>query len=389
MWAYDSLADSIVIDLGPALGLLFGLTVAMTIRDPTLGLYFGSSVSIFVTVTVWISLVYVAPANILSNDADSDVGGALADAITCNTVVKSFGAEEREDSRFQETSQTWRFRSRRAWLRSMDAGAVQSVLLLGLLAGLLALVLFRTDSNEDRVEDAVYVIAAYLVVHGYLRNIGWQVRTAQRGINELDDLVEIAKTPFQVGDLSNAEAFHPGAGQIRFDDVCFGYTNQPAPIFEHLSVKIQAGEKVALVGESGSGKSTFAKLIQRLYDLDAGRIVIDDQDVSKVTQESLRSTISIVPQEPVLFHRSLAENISYGNPHASDAEIHEAARKAHAHEFIDRLDQGYATLVGERGIKLSGGERQRVAIARAILADKSILILDEATSSLEIGRAHV
>jgi ATP-binding cassette subfamily B protein len=209
----------------------------------------------------------------------------------------------------------------------MDAGAVQSVLLLGLLAGLLALVLFRADTSMDRVEDAVYVIAAYLVVHGYLRNIGWQVRTAQRGINELDDLVEIAKTDFQVGNLSNAEAFRPGTGQIRFEAVRFGYINQPAPIFDDLSVIIQPGEKVALVGESGSGKSTFAKLIQRLYDLDAGRIVIDDQDVSTVTQESLRSTISIVPQEPILFHRSLAENIAYGNPQATDCEIHEAARK--------------------------------------------------------------
>ncbi len=137
------------------------------------------------------------------------------------------------------------------------------------------------------------------------------------------------------------------------------------------------------MGESGSGKTTFVKLLQRLYDLDSGRILVDGQNIAQVTQESLRERVALVPQEPILFHRTLAENIAYAKPSATHDEIVTAARKAHAHEFIERLEQGYDTLVGERGIKLSGGERQRVAIARAILADCPILILDEATSSLD------
>ncbi len=383
MWAYDTLADTLVIDLGPGIGLLFGFTVAMSWRDPILGLYFGSAVSVFLVVSLTLSLRYVAPANVLSNDADTAVGGALADAITCNSVVKSFGAEDREDDRFGETSLRWRMRSRRAWLRSMDAGAAQSLMLLALLGGLLALVLLPDTSQQARVEGAVYVIATYLVVHGYLRNIGWQVRNAQRAINELDDLVEIAKTAPQVEDVPGAPDFVPGPGAIRFENVTFGYRNQPRPVFEKLDVEIRPGEKLALVGESGSGKSTFAKLLQRLYDVQGGQIRVDGQDVSRVAQESLRSAISVVPQEPILFHRSLAENIAYGRPGASGDEIVDAARRAHADEFIARLERGYETLVGERGIKLSGGERQRVAIARAILADAPVLVLDEATSSLD------
>jgi ATP-binding cassette subfamily B protein len=170
---------------------------------------------------------------------------------------------------------------------------------------------------------------------------------------------------------------------VRFEHVDFGYRNQPEPIFAGLDVEIAPGERVALVGESGSGKSTFVKLLQRLYDVDGGRIRIDGRDVAEVGQASLRNAISVVPQEPILFHRSLAENIGYAKPEATRDEIVEAASRAHAHEFITRLTHGYDTLVGERGIKLSGGERQRVAIARAILADAPILVLDEATSSLD------
>ena len=172
-------------------------------------------------------------------------------------------------------------------------------------------------------------------------------------------------------------------GAIRFERVRFHYGNHAEPLFDDLSVTIAAGERVALVGHSGSGKTTFVKLLQRLHEIQGGRILIDGQDIAGATLASLREAIALVPQEPVLFHRSLAENIAYARPDASHDEIVRAARLAHADGFIERLPQGYATLVGERGVKLSGGERQRVAIARAILADRPILVLDEATSSLD------
>ena len=179
------------------------------------------------------------------------------------------------------------------------------------------------------------------------------------------------------------EACRIARGDIRFDAVRFRYPALDRQVYDGLSIDIAAGERVGLVGRSGSGKTTFVKLVQRLYDLEDGRITIDGQDIAAVTQESLRRQVAIVQQEPLLFHRSLAENIAYGRPDASLAEIERAARLAHADAFIERLPQRYATLVGERGVKLSGGERQRVAIARAFLADSPVLILDEATSSLD------
>ena len=172
-------------------------------------------------------------------------------------------------------------------------------------------------------------------------------------------------------------------GAIRFERASFRYAGQTAPLFRDLDLDIPAGSRVALVGPSGSGKTTLTKLLQRLYDLNGGRILVDGQDIALVAQESLRAQIALVPQEPVLFHRSLAENIGYARPEATLAEIEGAAMLANASGFIDRLPAGYATLVGERGVKLSGGERQRIAIARAFLADARVLILDEATSSLD------
>src|SRR5690606_18868805 len=178
--------------------------------------------------------------------------------------------------------------------------------------------------------------------------------------------------------------FEPRAGVIAFDAVAFGYKNAAEPLYSDFSLEIAAGETVALVGPTGSGKSTFVKLVQRLYDVNGGAIRIDGQDVRDVTQASLRQSIALVPQDPALFHRSLRENIAYARPDASLDEVIDAAKRARAHEFIEKLPQGYETEVGERGVKLSGGERQRVALARAFLADAPILILDEATSSLDV-----
>ncbi len=388
MWAYDGLADLLVIDLGPSLLLLASFAVAMYLREPMLGLCFAGAVIVFLTVSIGLSLRYVAPKNRIANDADTNVGGALADAVTCNPTVKAFGAEAREEARLGVVTRHWQLSSRHSWRRSLDTGAIQSLLILLMLGGLLAIVLGAARGDASRLDDLVYVLSTYFVVNGHLRNIGRQVRDLQRAVNELDDLVEILETDPQIADAPDAKAFVPARGAVHFEGVHFAYPNQPRPVFAGLDVTIEAGERVALVGPSGAGKTSFVKLVQRLHDVDGGRVRIDGQDVRGVTQSSLRAQVALVPQEPILFHRSLAENIGYARPEASRAEIEDAARRARAHDFIARLPEGYETLVGERGIKLSGGERQRVAIARAILADTPLLILDEATSSLDSVTEH-
>jgi ATP-binding cassette subfamily B protein len=221
------------------------------------------------------------------------------------------------------------------------------------------------------------------MLKGYLRDVGMHIRNLQRSVNDMEELVALDSLPLGVDDKPDACAIAVARGEIRFERVSFSYGARARPLFNDFSVRIAPGERVGLVGHSGSGKTTFIKLVQRLYDVNDGAITIDGRDIAQVTQASLRRQIAIVQQEPLLFHRSLAENIAYARPGASHAEIRQAARLAGAHDFIAALPDGYQTLVGERGIKLSGGERQRVAIARAFLADAPILILDEATSSLD------
>jgi ABC-type multidrug transport system fused ATPase/permease subunit len=213
-------------------------------------------------------------------------------------------------------------------------------------------------------------------------DMGRVVRRVYGALADADEMVEILNTPHEVQDVRNAKELQVDKGRITFENVFFSYS-KTRRILKGMDLEIKPSEKIALVGPSGAGKSTITKLLFRFYDVERGKIRIDDQRINKVTQESLRENLALVPQEPILFHRTIMDNIRYGRRDATDEEVIEAAKKAHAHEFIDNLPEGYDTFVGERGVKLSGGERQRVAIARAILKDAPILVLDEATSSLD------
>ena len=383
MWALDLYNDTILLALLPSLMVLLGSMILLGLHWTSLGLVVALGALIYVSMTVMLSTRYIAPAARVSNAWDTRVGGTLADALTCNAVVKSFGAELREDARLTRVVNRWRVRVNRTWLRYNYANAAQLTVLLCLRASVIGGSLLLWLGGRASPGDVTYVLTSYYIIHAYLRDVGMHINNLQRSVNDMEELVEIHAEPIGIADAPDAAPIDIQGGRIAFEDVTFHYGGHRTPLYDGLTVDIRAGERVGLVGRSGSGKTTFVKLVQRLHDVSGGRILIDGQDIAKAAQQSLRGQIAIVQQDPILFHRSLAENIAYGRPGASMAAIEQAARLANAHEFILRLPKGYGTLVGERGVKLSGGERQRVALARAFLADSPILILDEATSSLD------
>ncbi|MCB5175560.1 MULTISPECIES: ABC transporter ATP-binding protein [Microvirga] len=383
MWALDLMHDTLLLALLPSLVVLVGSMVVLGLHWPVMGLVVAVGTAAFIVMTVLLATRYVAPAARLANAWDTKVGGTLADAMSCNAVVKAFGAEEREDLRLTRVLDKWQSRTRRLWQRGTNSGTVQFIALLAIRAAIIGTALWLWWSGDATPGDLAYVLTTYFVIHGYLRDVGMHVNNLRRSVNDMEELVAIHREPFGVVDRPDARPIRIGRGEIAFEHVDFHYAGHATPLYRDLSLVIRAGERVGLVGPSGSGKTTLVKLIQRLYDLNGGSIRIDGQDIAEAQQASLRAQIAIVQQEPILFHRTLAENIAYARPGATMAEIERAARLANAHDFITRLPKGYGTLVGERGVKLSGGERQRVAIARAFLADAPILILDEATSALD------
>ncbi len=383
MWALDLLNDTLLVALLPSVVMLGGATLLLGWHWPVMGLVVGAGSVLFIAITVGLSLGVIAPAARLGNAWDTRLGGALADSVSCNAVVKAFGAETREEARIGRVIGKWRLRTRRTWIRGTLSGGLQGTLLVLMQAAILGSALWLWSHDRASVGDIAFALTMFFMLQGYLRDIGMHIRNLQRSVNDMEELVALEKQPLGVDDRPGAGEIRVTAGEIRFEDVTFRYGRHEAPLYDRFSARIAPGERVGLVGHSGSGKTTFIKLIQRLYDVNGGRIAIDGQDIAQVRQASLRSQIAIVQQEPVLFHRTLAENIAYARPGATQAEIEQAARLASAHDFIMALPKGYETLVGERGVKLSGGERQRVAIARAFLANAPILILDEATSSLD------
>jgi ATP-binding cassette subfamily B protein len=384
MWGYDVVSDAVIAWIGPALVVLAVLSINLMLHWPVVGLFSVAMVIVYIAVTVTLWSTYVLKAQRKAVALDSRIGGALADAISSNPTVKGFGAEEREEARIAVVTRDWRKLTLVSWNRGTVAWLIQTLIMAALGAGLTALILVQWLNHKAGSGDVAFAIATFTIMSGYLRNMGDNIRMLQRGLADVEDVARYSRMAPEVLDASDAAAFLPGVGQARFENVTFRYKSAEKPLYRDFDLTIRPGERIALVGPTGSGKSTFVKLLQRLYDVQGGRILIDGQDIARVRQGDLRRAIAVVPQDPALFHRSIAENIGYARPDATLDEIALAAKRARAHDFIAALTKGYDTLVGERGVKLSGGERQRVAIARAFLADAPILVLDEATSSLDV-----
>ena len=315
--------------------------------------------------------------------ASNKVSGQLADMVSNILAVKSSGAESTEQKRFSKTVSSWRSASLGTMRGFLKVSTVYSTINTIIKIGAIAFAVYAAQHNLVSVA-SVYLIITYTgsVAHE-LWNMNGIMRSYNRIIGDAHEMVEILKTPTTLVDRSDKK-LKIKRGGIVMDNVTFTHDEgQGDTLFHDFSLNIQPGEKIGLVGSSGSGKTTLTKLLLRFADIDSGKITIDSQDIAEVAQASLRQQIAYVPQEPLLFHRSVRENIAYSRPDATDAEIEKAAKKAGAYDFIVKLQDGFDTLVGERGVKLSGGQRQRIAIARAILKDAPILVLDEATSALD------
>ena len=315
--------------------------------------------------------------------SSNKLNGQLADVISNILAVKSSGAEATEQKFFTKTVNSWRNSSLDVMRGFLKVSTIYSSINMVIKIGAIAFAVYAAQNNLVSVA-SVYLIITYTgsVAHE-LWNMNGIMRNYNRIIGNANDMVEILQTPTTLIDKSDSK-LKVTNGEISMDKITFTHDEgQGDTLFHDFSLEIKPGEKIGLVGTSGSGKTTLTKLLLRFADIDSGKITIDGQDISEVTQASLRAKIAYVPQEPLLFHRSVRENIAYGRPDATDAEIEEAAKKAGAYDFIVGLKDGFDTMVGERGIKLSGGQRQRVAIARAILKDAPILVLDEATSALD------
>lgn len=364
--------------------LLISFAVSLYLLDQVsrdLALLLGVWVAVYVTV----SFLLARRCRRYARDyaaARSLVSGKIVDSVTNITNAKLFARQDHErqyldrylDIEVGKARRTFWFMEGIRWFQFIAAAALMVGLVyaaIGVWAdGRMSLGAFAMSASLGLllIEQARGLSRKFLDFFEYLGNVSDGVATIVQ--------------PHEVVDEPGAPPLRVTQGEIRIEDLRFGYLSS-RPVFDGLKLTIPAGQKVGLVGFSGSGKSSLLNLVLRLFEPQAGRILIDGQDISQVSQESLRAAIAMIPQEPMLFHRSLLENVRYGRLEASDAEVMAAAQKAHAHEFIVQAEEGYAALVGERGVKLSGGQRQRIALARAILKDAPLLLLDEATSALD------
>lgn len=384
MNAYSQMLENITFPFLPIICSIIATCVILIPRVP------AYVVILMALLVVYAIVSYVMYKRILSlnedaADAQNTLSGALSDAVTNILAVKTYGREDFERERFDHANREVVARDTKRMMASLARGIITACIALAIMS---VVAVFIAGGNAWFGITPGTLVIMFTYTYTITNQFNFISRGLQRfnvAFGDASGMTNVLDEPRLVADEPDAKPLKVTAGDIDFVDLNFWYTdgNAKTQVFDSFDLHIPAGQRVGLVGRSGAGKTTLTKLLLRLSDIQEGEILVDGQNVAKCTQQSLRRQVAYVPQEALLFHRTIAENIAYARPDATIDEIREAARQANALEFIERLPQGFDTVTGERGIKLSGGQRQRIAIARAMLADAPILVLDEATSALD------
>jgi len=382
--AFARLADLYLFNIAP---MVYSFVFTFVILAPILP-WFALALAAFAVIfmsVAWLSFRSIRELNVVEAETHNKVSGQIADSITNILAVKSFSRERHEKQRFEKFASD----AREAGFKIRTAVIIRDfwfgLIITCIMTAAFVTLIFGNVWFGVAIGTLMLAVSYSMQILGNLWGFNGMLRQLNRIFGDAREMSLILNTQQSVTDAKDAVELHASKGAIEIKNVTFRHADakKDDTIFKDFNLAIKAGQRVGLVGHSGSGKTTLTKLILRFADIQKGEVLIDGQSIANITQGSLREAVAYVPQEPMLFHRTLRENIMYGKPDATEAEVVEAARRANALEFIEKLPEGFETLVGERGVKLSGGQRQRIAIARAILKDAPVLILDEATSALD------
>jgi ATP-binding cassette subfamily B protein len=381
MRSFERVTDRLFFELFPIIIKVVGICIVLWYTNPI----FSYAIVAWMIIFLLLSLIltrWKRPYDVKSAALESKATAALADSLSNHTTIQTFNRFSHEKALFGQANLIHIKSMADKWDVANITSAIQSLLNIGIEFIIFYFAIKYWSTGMLSIGTFV-LIQIYIV--GLMDDFwGWSriLRDLYESFGDAKEMVEILKLDHGIKDVHGAKNLNVTHGEIKLDDVQFHFDSGKS-VLNGITLDIKPGERVGLIGPSGAGKSTLVRLLLRLYDIQSGKIMIDGQDIREVSQGSLRDSISFVPQDPILFHRTLKENIMYGKTDATLDQVINAAKLAHCHEFISTFQYGYDTFVGERGIKLSGGERQRVAIARAILKNAPILVLDEATSSLD------